>query len=73
MRKYAVPFMTALFSSWTTLVMAHGDADDLGHHWHMANYISEVRLQTLVILVFIICVVVIVAAKRAVARRKNRI
>jgi len=73
MRKYAIPLMASLLINLCEVCHAHGNPEDLGHHWQVAKYVSEVRLQTVVMLVFILCVVAIMAFKKMISKRKDRI
>lgn len=73
MRRFTDFLLIIILSCLSVSALAHAGPEELGHHWYVAKYANELKLQTNVMLAFIVGVVVVVAVKRAIARRKNKI
>lgn len=73
MRRLVDLLPVVLLSSLSVSVLAHAGPEELGHHWQVAKYTTELRLQTVVMLAFIVGVVAVVTAKKVMGKRKKRI
>ena len=71
MRRLIAAFGIWLSASCLGPAWAHGDADELGHHWDIAKYRGEMWFQTLVMFATMGLYVVGIFVARAWRRRRS--